>query len=602
MPSNPQDFPIPADAYVNFDGDNIKEAIRSRLNQTGIFTDQNYEGSNLSHFNEILAYTFSMLLFYLNKQSNEGLFTEAQLYENINKIVKQLDYKPIGNQTATLSFEATVVDLVAGLYTIPRYSYLEVGGIRYSFNEDITFAKTTNNTSEVLSDMSREKLLYQGRFVEHSLITANGSDNEILFLTVDDAVKIDHFNVYVYVKDIKTGKWNQWEQTTSLYLNRANEYKFELRYNENRRYELKFGNNINGRRLNSGDQIAIYYLQSDGSNGEIGANSLIGKQLVFYQSQRLNNIISDTSSKNNNTFNPKTTLSFVNECVSSFASDPEDGDSIKENAPGIFRSQFRVVTSNDYETFVKTNFSNLVKDIKVMNNSEYLNSYLRYFSDLGLTDSNLESRALFNQVTFADSCNFNNVYLFVVPKTIGNSLSYVNPSQKELIIDTIREEKVLTSETILMDPVYLAFDIALGDNTSTEIADRDNSVILIQKSSNSRRNNDSIKEDVSNIIKNYFSRKNLNLGQVVDLNQLAADALSVEGVKKIFTYRTDTKSTVEGLRFISWNPAYGDISLENVVTNITLEDFQFPYLAEDIDFTSKIVIESTNTKFEGVEY
>jgi hypothetical protein len=544
-----------------------------------------------------------MLLFYLNKQSNEGLFTEAQLYENINKIVKQLDYKPIGHQSATLSFEATAANLTSGLYTIPRYSYMEVGGIRYSFNEDITFAKTTDNSSESLADMSREKLLFQGRFIENNIVTATGNDNEIIFLTVDDAIKVDHFNIDVYVKDVNTGKWSEWEQTTSLYINRANEYKYESRYNENRRYELKFGNNINGRRLNAGDQVAIYYLETQGSNGEVGANTLDGKQLIFYKSTRLNSITTDLNTKGSNIdFNPKTTLSFTNNCVSSFASDPEDGESIKKNAPGIFRSQFRVVTSGDYETFIKTNFSSLIKDVKVANNSEYLNGYLRYFTDLGLTDSNLESRALFNQVSFSDSCNFNNVYLFVVPKTIGNSLSYVNPSQKELIIDTIREEKVLTSETIIMDPVYISFDIALGDNISTEISDRDNSVILIKKSSSSRRTDDSIRDDVATIISNYFSRKNLTLGQTVDLNQLAADVLSVDGVQKASTYRTDTKSTVEGLRFISWNPAYGNVSLENVVTNITLEDFQFPYLAEDIDFTSKIIIESTNTKFEGVEY
>lgn len=602
MPT-PQDFPLPADAYINFDGKNIKEAIRKRLNDTGQFTDQNYEGSNLSHYNEIVAYTFSLLMFYLNQQSSEGLFTESQLYENINKIVKQLDYKPIGNQTATLSFEATASNLAAGLYTIPRYSYFELGGVRYSFNEDVTFAKTLNSTAEILADMSREKLLYQGKFVEYPTVVASGNENEILYISQGGGVRIDHFNIHVYVKDVITGKWVEWEQTSSLYLNKANEYKYELRYNENRNYEVKFGNDINGRKLNAGDEIAIYYLQSNGSAGEVGANALNGKQLVFYNSARLNTIVADTRAKEVNTnFSPKNTLSFTNSCVSSFASEPESAASIKANAPGAFRSQFRVVTTNDYETFIKTNFSNLIKDVKVMNNSEYLNNYLRYFTNLGLMDSNLEGRALFNQVNFADSCNFNNVYLFVVPKTVGNSLSYVSPSQKELIIDTIREEKVLTSETILIDPVYLAFDIAIADSENIKINDREDTVILVQKTSNSRRTDDSIRSDVSDTIQSYFSRRNLSLGQVIDLNQLTADVLSIDGIKKIYTYRTDTKSQVEGLRLISWNPAYGDASLENVVTNITLEDFQFPYLAEDIDFTSKIIIESTNTKFESVEY
>jgi hypothetical protein len=603
MPDSLENYPISTDSYIHFDGVNLKEALKNRLNQTGLFTDQNFEGSNLAHYNEIVSYLFSMLLFYLNQQSNDGVFTEVQLYENINKLVKKLDYKPIGHQTATLAFEASVKDLVAGLYTIPRYSYIEVGGIKYSFNEDITFSKTINMTEEKLVDMSKEKLLYQGTFIEHPLIVATGNENELIFLTVDDSVIIDHFNTDVYVKDAITSKWTKWELTTSLYLNRANEYKYELRYNENKRYELKFGNNINGRKLNSGDKVAIYYLKTDGSKGEVGANVLPGKSLIFYKSNRLNEIIADISPETSALpFSPNSTLSFINKCTSSSYSLPESVEDIRQNAPGVYRSQFRVVTSNDYESFVKTNFSNLIYDVKAYNNSKYLNRYLQYFTNLGLLDSNQESRALFNQVNFADSCNFNNVYLFVVPKTVGNSLSYVNPSQKSLIIDTIREEKVLTSETIILDPVYLAFDIALGGDSATKIQDRNHTVLKIEKTSNSRRSDESIRAEVSQKIQNYFLRKHLKLGQTIDLNQLTTDILNTDGVRKIFTSRSDINSQVEGIRLISWNPAYGDISLENVVTNLTIEEFQFPYLINDIDFNKKIVIQSNNTKYEGVEY
>jgi hypothetical protein len=35
-----------------------------------------------------------------------------------------LDYKPVGYQTSTLSFEASAVGFEQGFYTIPKYSYL----------------------------------------------------------------------------------------------------------------------------------------------------------------------------------------------------------------------------------------------------------------------------------------------------------------------------------------------------------------------------------------------------------------------------------------------------------------------------------------------
>ena len=112
-----------------------------------------------------------------------------------------------------------------------------------------------------------------------------------------------------------------------------------------------------------------------------------------------------------------------------------------------------------------------------MNNAEYLDSYLKYYYNIGLTKPQLESRALYNQVNFSDSCSFNNVYIFCVPKTIQSTLSYLTPSQKTLIIDTIRDEQVLTSETIVSDPVYIAFDLCVQSENTISKTDINNSEI-----------------------------------------------------------------------------------------------------------------------------
>ena len=87
-------------------------------------------------------------MFYLNRTSTESMFSDAQIYENMNRIVKMIDYKPVGRQTSTLSFNASALGTGTtqdtGLYTIPRYSFFQVNGISYSFNEDITFVKTVS--------------------------------------------------------------------------------------------------------------------------------------------------------------------------------------------------------------------------------------------------------------------------------------------------------------------------------------------------------------------------------------------------------------------------------------------------------------------------
>jgi len=149
MAQQPQfdNFNVTQNGYAAFDATSLRNLIIQRLNTNAVFTDQNYEGSNLSSLIDIIAYSYHVLLFYLNQTSSESLFSQATLYENVNKIVSILNYKPIGIQTAILSFNASsTTNLPLGTYTIPRYSYFTVNGINYSFNADITFSNTVSGS------------------------------------------------------------------------------------------------------------------------------------------------------------------------------------------------------------------------------------------------------------------------------------------------------------------------------------------------------------------------------------------------------------------------------------------------------------------------
>jgi hypothetical protein len=582
------DFPIAKDAYLAFDGLTIKEKIRQRLNQTGTYTDQNFEGSNLAAWNDSFAMVMSLFLYNLNKTANEGKFSEAQIYENVNRIVKDMDYKPIGPQTANLSFQLQVDTLVAGVYTIPRYSVISVGGIKYSFTDDLVFNKTTNGTLETVD---HNHILHQGTIHEFPTYTSSGAENELIYLTTLDTDIIDHFFIDVYVKN-STNVWEKYEKTQSLYLHDANKKVYEIRYNENRRYEIKFGNGINGKRLENNDQVSIFYLKSDGKAGEVGANVLNTAKLNLFSSLNYNTVIRDSSALNSNilTRNQLLYIYFDNVCGSSYYTSPESIAQIKSNAPNIYQSQYRLVTKNDFEFFVKSNFSNIVQDVVAMSNNDYQNTYIKYFYNLGLTQPQLESRAMFNQVNFADSCNFNNVYMFVVPKTGAAILSYLNPAHKSLIIETLQEEKILTSDVVLLDPVYMALDVALGVGNTTFISDIPQTQILITKNNNSRRTADSIRQESADMIENYFARKNMMLGGVLDITQLIANLMGIEGVRGIFTRRQDSGLTVEGLRFIIFNPILGDNSASTIISNKQIENSQFAYLYTQ-KLLNRIVVE-----------
>ena len=73
-------FAINQQGYAAFDALSLKQLIVDRLNQTSTFTDQNFEGSNISAIIDIVAYSYHVLLFYLNRTASESLFSQATLY------------------------------------------------------------------------------------------------------------------------------------------------------------------------------------------------------------------------------------------------------------------------------------------------------------------------------------------------------------------------------------------------------------------------------------------------------------------------------------------------------------------------------------------
>lgn len=595
QPQTIKSLTVPKEGYVAFDAMSLRQLIIDRLNEQGTFTDQAYVGSNLASIIDIISYAYHTLIYYLNKTSTESMFTEAQLYENINRIVKLVDYSPVGFQTSTLSFTCTAQPtLTPNLYAIPRYSFLTTNGITFSINEDILFSKTLQG-SEFLQELSEQKFLYQGRYEEYPLYTAVGEDYETITMNIDKNTLIDHYNIDVYVKPIFTGKWEHFTKTPNLYIENSSAKKYEIRLNENKRYEIKFGNNINGYRLNLGDQVAIYYIKSNGQKGLVGIEALNQFSVLLpYNTTQYNSIMLDILE---NRFNILTTaqlrqIIFSNLVNSTNIQEPENVEQIRRAAPGVYKSQFRVVTAQDYESFIKTNFVNLISDVRVINNFTYVEKYLKYFYDLGLNSLSEIQQPLFNQVQFADSCNFNNVYIIGLPRTSTQTLNFLNTAQKETIINALLPNKILTTETVFIDPVYKAISFGVpGETFSNPINDELQCILSITKERSSRRFNDSIKNDVINILKERFDLRKAQLGQTFNIQDLTQQILAIEGVQGIETIRTDESNIrVPGLSFYMWNPLYPTRDTKVITANVLSEVFEVLYLHNPINLTNKIQV------------
>jgi hypothetical protein len=599
------DYTLPIDGYAAFDALSLKNLIIKRLNSTNNYTDQRFEGSNLSSIIDIIAYSYHVLLFYLNRTSAESTFTTAELYENVNKIVKLIGYNPIGKQSAILPFKARANNVLpAGTYTIPRYSYFNINGTTYAFNTDVTFTKATDTDAE-LADLQDNNLLYQGSFTEYPSYFANGAPFEVLTLTVVDPnganVNIDHFNIDVYVKDTAANsKWVLWAPTQSLFLERSNATRYEIRLNENGRYEIKFGNNINGQQLNTGAEVAIYYLQTNEQRGEVGPGLLDNKKLFFYNTAKFNAIKGDTISTNSNllTTAQAANITFSNVDASTKYVAAEDVASIKANAPNTFKSQFRLITSDDFINHINKNYSNIIASTQVVNNWDYVSGHLKYYFDLGVSKPDITSRVLFNQVKFADSSNFNNVYIYAVPKlvkttSLSTRVSYLNSAQKQLILNDLDSVKLTTAEVIINDPVYVEIDLGVSSSQETLTPSiGDSTTLVIQRAVTSKRDANLLKQLVAGIITDYFATTKDNLGLALSVTDLTNQILAVEGVENVTTQRTVDGVTyrVPGVSFIAYNPVYPFTDIDIYAQDIKLPYFKYPYLKDSLNFINKISV------------
>jgi len=508
----------------------------------------------------------------------------------MNRIVNVIGYKPTGKQTSLLSLKCVAdSELPVDSYFLRKYGYFLVDNIQYTINEDLFFEKSTTER-EIIDSITNNLILFQGTVGEYPIYQADGVDFETFPIIVDnivdssDARYISHGTITIYVKELESGVWKKYSEVDNMFLAEQNSRIYDLRLNENGHYEVKFGNNVFGKKLTRGDEVAAYYILSDGESGIISPNSIDGNKLFNFNSSRFNEIYNDvenasTTSTNINISNISL-LTFSNPLNSSPISEAETVDEIRKNAPFLISSQIRLVTESDYEKFIMKSVSNLVSSVKVVDNGRFISEYIQYFYDI-CVDPNKSNAILMNQVNFADSCDFNNVNIFTVPFTTissdGSYPDFLSESFKNLIFDLTEDKKMIGHEVIPRDPVYMAFDIGYTDGeVSSDISK--SSKVVATRDRNNQISSEKLKKSIKDVIIDFLAFESNELGQKMDLTSLNSRILSIEGIRGVKTVNVDGGGDFNGISFVSWNPIYPGSDDSIVTQNTTLSFFKFPYL------------------------
>jgi hypothetical protein len=178
--------------FLKFNAYSIKELITRKMSEDSRFTDQVYEGSNLAILIDLVAYMYQVLVYQLNNSASESMFSDVQVYENINRLVNLIGYHPKGCIPSQVNAYLQSIDEygIGSDRILPPFSFIDTG-LTDSNGKKIIFSIGDEGV-KFDDEVQREITLYNGqwRLYPHTF-TSNGSENEtfVLYDVASDSEK-----------------------------------------------------------------------------------------------------------------------------------------------------------------------------------------------------------------------------------------------------------------------------------------------------------------------------------------------------------------------------------------------------------------------------
>ena len=324
---------MPFTKFTNLDFDQIKTSIKDYLRANSTFTDFDFEGSNFSVLIDTLAYNTYITAFNSNMVVNESFLDSATVRENVVSLARNIGYVPRSRTAAKaqVSFNVSTtantptLTLQAGLVCVGS---VDNSSYTFSIPDDIS----ANVVSGVASFTNIE--IYQGTFLTKQFVVDGSLDQRFIL----NNPFIDTSTISVYVKGINdSGLGVEYSSVDNILEVNSTSRIYLLQEVQDEKYELLFGDGLIGQKLENNAVITVNYIVTDGEEGN-GASSFSFSGSI----RNASNATIDIGS-----------VSVITNQSSQNGSKIESIDSVKYFAPRIYSSQYRAVTSRDYEAIIK---------------------------------------------------------------------------------------------------------------------------------------------------------------------------------------------------------------------------------------------------------
>ena len=315
----------------DYDFDAIKVNLKNFLQGQVEFQDYDFEGSSLNILLDILSYNTHYLAYLANMATNELYLDSADIRNNIVSLAKMIGYTPSSPRAPMASIDVTLNNATGTSVTMSK-------GTVFTTTVDNTSYQYVNNSDITITPVAgiykfSGVPVYEGTLVtfkytvdvndvdQKFIIPTANADTSTLLVKVQNSSSDTTTNTYSLA-----GGYNNVTATSKVYF---------IQEGQDGRYEVYFGDGVNGLALSDGNIVILEYIVTNKtvSNGA-SSFSLSGNIGGF-----TNVTISTVSS-------------------SQGGSESETNDSIRHNAPLNYAAQERAVTTTDYETLVKQIYPN----------------------------------------------------------------------------------------------------------------------------------------------------------------------------------------------------------------------------------------------------
>ena len=336
---------MPFTQFTSLDFDQIKVQIKDFLRSNSNFTDFDFEGSNFSVLIDTLAYNTYINAFNANLVANESFLDSATIRENVVSLARNIGYVPRSKTAAVATITLGDVNLGVTNDSTPRFLTLRSGLVcvgnsentsyRFSIPDEITSSRVVDVNGVSFAQFDDAISVYEGTLLQRVYRVDASTDQRFII----DSPNIDSSTLRVYVKgtnDVGLGrKYSMVDnilnltKTSEIYL--AQEVQDE-------KYEILFGDNLFGKKLENASVVTARYLVTEGESGNGPSN--FSFQGSFTKSD-------------GTLFTPTDNITVTTVTNASNGAEVEDVSSIKYFAPRLYSAQYRAVTPRDYEAIIQ---------------------------------------------------------------------------------------------------------------------------------------------------------------------------------------------------------------------------------------------------------